>query len=287
MPRQGDCSFSCLYGKPYCSFGQLNGFLIGRSLDLDAKPTIDELRQLFAQASVESDYSGDLEEVVTLMGMSESRSRSIAQAKRRALIALREMRLVLPSENDYEDSGACYDIIDYYQTLYGSDKSIVGESKLDGFFAAIAYVPNPVRQATWTTKIFGSGMPAPALQNSTGLKHFNLAVLSLYQQVVADLKQGRYEPEFIYHAHHYENLPIVDEWCEGFIRGPELWDGFLIEDNEKLQEWIQPMQRFGADPGIQSLDALRREEFTNLKDEIVFNLSKIYHLIPGKHQVAN
>ena len=279
--------FRTYMGNPYRSFGKLNGFMIGRLLDLDAKTVLDDIRKLFDLATVETSYSGDLDEVETLLGMSESRSRAISRTKRRALLALRELRLLPPDKTVFDDSEFCYEIIDCYLMLYGSEKSINGESQLDGFFAAIASTPRPVSQSTWLAEICGVGMPSSALQNNADYKHFNLAVLSLYRRVVVNLKQGRYEPEFIYHTQHYESPPIVNEWCEGFIRGLELWESLSIDDDEKLQEWIQPMQRFGTDPGIQSLDSLSRAEITSIKNEITPNLLKIYQYFSDLDKVTH
>jgi hypothetical protein len=159
--------------NPYRTLGVLNGLLVGRLLELDVKQTIDEIRNLFAFSSVDYSCSGDLEEVEALLGNSNRQTNVTSRTKRQALLALKELRLLLLTEIDFDKNDICYEIIDCYLMLYGSDNAIVGESKMDGYFAAIACAPEPICQSVWLPEICGAGAHSSFSKNDADLKLFH------------------------------------------------------------------------------------------------------------------
>ena len=52
---------------------------------------------------------------------------------------------------------------------------------------------------------------------------------------------------------------IVDEWCEGFLRGVNLWDTLTAADAAVTEECIQPIRLFGTEAGFTRLETMSED----------------------------
>jgi len=132
--------------SPDLSAHALNGLLIGRLLDLDAKEAIDEIRLFFAKDCVDITCAGDLEEVEIELGFRSERSTPKPDfAQLYGLDALH-----VPEKPQSDD---ILETIDFYFMQYGHDDSILDVSELDGFFAALACAPDTILPSHWMPAI--------------------------------------------------------------------------------------------------------------------------------------
>ena len=53
---------------------------------------------------------------------------------------------------------------------------------------------------------------------------------------------------------------IVDEWCEGFLRGVNLWDTLTAADATVTEECIQPIRLFATEAGFTRLETMSEDE---------------------------
>ena len=150
----------------------LYGLLICYLLDIDAKETINDIRQLFKKGCVDITCAGDLEEVEIELGFRTERSTpkpNLAQ-----LYGMDEF-----SELQKPDSDDVLEVIDYYLMRYGHDDSILDVSELDGFFAALACAPNTIMPSRWMPAIWGGEALAPEWQNKKEIE-------AIFQKFIAD-----------------------------------------------------------------------------------------------------
>jgi len=114
---------------------RLNGYLVGKLLDLGAVELIDDIRRLFDTGCVDSTCSGGLEEVELELGL---RVRDVTHAQTtpgsRGYVSRK-----LTGTDDYNKR------IDHFFDRYGSDESVSNAAELDGYLAAIACAPALIR----------------------------------------------------------------------------------------------------------------------------------------------
>lgn len=101
---------------------------------------------------------------------------------------------------------------------YGAPKAIHTLSELDGFFAALASSGQYIDSDRWLTEV-GGKLPRPRKEAEEEAFH---ALLMRYLTTVAQAlleDTESFEPLFIENPASAEPLMVVDEWCEGYLRG--------------------------------------------------------------------
>jgi uncharacterized protein len=69
---------------------------------------------------------------------------------------------------------------------------------------------------------------------------------------------------------------IVDEWCEGFLRGLRLWGDLSPADMAVLEECLYPIRYFATDEGAEQLELMSFGEIEVLQSSIHPNVIKLY-----------
>lgn len=246
----------------------LNGLLVGQLLDLDATETIDDIRRLFALGCVDITCAGDLEEVEIILGFRTERS-----TPKPNFAELYGIESPLPHFQADDD---VYDIIDHWLMEHGSDESILDVSELDGYFAAVACAPQIIMPSNWMPVIWGGEAFTPEWQSKKDVEQFTAAVFDLYNTVMGDLQAGTYEPVFQESIGSDSPLFIVDEWCEGFLRGLSLWGEMPPEDMRHLEKCLYPIRYFCTDEGLQHINTMPDAEILHLQESIVPNVEELY-----------
>ena len=95
-------------------------------------------------------------------------------------------------------------------------------SMLDGFLTSVIIGPNLVMPSQWLPQVSGESPEQPMnwksvsqAERMTGLvmRHMNDIIWQL------DNDPEHYEPLVYEREHEGQTIPIIDEWCTGFIRG--------------------------------------------------------------------
>ena len=247
----------------------LNGLLICHLLDIDAKEAINDIRQLFKKGCVDITCAGDLEEVEIELGFRTERSTpkpNFAQ-----LYGMEEF-----PELQKPDSDDILEVIDYYLMRYGHDDSILDVSELDGFFAALACAPNTIKPSRWMPAIWGGEALAPEWQNKKEIEGFSQAVFTLYNNVMQSLDENTFEALFLENEVEDKTYAIVDEWCDGFLRGLNLWETQAAKEIAFTEECIQPIRLFASETGFEQLAAMSDEEERTQQQLIEPNVLRLY-----------
>jgi uncharacterized protein len=150
------------------------------------------------------------------------------------------------SDDDFEQLAAW---------LLRSRSGICDIVTLEGFLTAIIIGPNTISPLLWLAKILGSDK-----RRFRGLEERNRfvsLVMGLYNEIVSCFEQdpGAFEPSFYETPFNDQTVIIVDEWCEGFIKGMrqdvEGWKP-LRRDRPDL---LKPLELFGTRAGWRKLEA--------------------------------
>jgi uncharacterized protein len=127
---------------------------------------------------------------------------------------------------------------------------------LDGFLTALAIGPHDVPADEWLPLVWGKPVrwPSPAVaERMTALVLRHAEHLAAHLRSEPDL----FEPMFLEREIEGETLPILDEWCMGFMKGIELdaaaWQFFL--ETEEGAELLRPLRLYGTQAGWDELAA--------------------------------
>jgi uncharacterized protein len=147
---------------------------------------------------------------------------------------------------------------------------------LDGFLTALAIGPNTLPPSRWMPVIWGGEM---VWESETQAKRMMSLVFRHANDILFTLRgyPDDFEPLLYEREHEGKNIPIIDEWCIGFVRGmaldEEAWRPLL--DSEEGEEMLFPIMLYGTEAGWEQLrddPALesRHEEFAaSLGDSVI------------------
>jgi len=120
------------------------------------------------------------------------------------------------------------DRIDENADTAGRDDGVLGMSDLDGLFAAVVSGPEVIRPSAWLPLVWGDFEPVWDSEDdfmeifSLMMRHMN-SISFMLMAHPAD-----FEPIFMERKANGRTFTIVDEWCEGYMRGvavaAEQWD---------------------------------------------------------------
>jgi len=155
---------------------------------------------------------------------------------------------------------------DHYQE--GMDEGVICLSELDGFFAAIVSGPEPVMPSSWLPALWGDFEPEwqskdEAEQAIELLIRFMNGVAAFFQHSPHD-----YEPMFEYREVDGREYTVVDEWCEGYMRGVNLNPRAWQLDDPEVNALIAPILAFTEQGDFVGHNAETIEDVESLQDEI-------------------
>ncbi|MCO6512475.1 MAG: UPF0149 family protein [Aridibacter famidurans] len=113
------------------------------------------------------------------------------------------------------------------------DEGILDISELDGFLTAVVSSPNLIQPSRWIPVVWGDCDPVwDTLEEAQKwitmlIRHMN--------SINKELNANSLEPIFGGREVDGENFTIVDEWCEGYMRGVFLDDGWRLMDDEAAE----------------------------------------------------
>ncbi len=253
----------------------LNGLLIGNLIDLEAREAIEPIRRLFEKDCVDITCNGDLEEVEIALGLRAGRSTPPPDLA----------RLYDAGDIRRPESDDILGLLDDYLLRYGNDEAILDVSELDGFLAALACAPNFVPPSIWMPAIWGPSTGMPAWDSEAEFTEFSHLVFTLYNHVNACLNAGNYEALFLERKFEDKTCMVVDEWCEGFMRGLSLWEPLSAGDDALLQERLRPIRIFTMAHDQDIRDAMSEEEIVACQQQIEPNVRHLFrHFLSHRGQ---
>jgi len=129
------------------------------------------------------------------------------------------------------------------------DEGVLTVPGLDGFLTAIVSGPAMIMPSRWLAAIWGDEQPVwnsmDEAQTVTGLimRHMNAISDCLMQQPDA------FEPIFFEREVEGKIYTIVDEWCEGYLRGMNLDAANWREGGEEVKRLLTPIMAFTEQAG--------------------------------------
>ena len=132
---------------------------------------------------------------------------------------------------------------------------------LDGFLTGVIIGPNTLLPSQWLPRIWGDTADdtAPFADEARARRALEL-IMRFYNDRVYDLEEGveEYDPVIYQEQHAGESVPIIDEWCVGFVSAIELdaegWKPLVEADPEAEGGLLVPMLLYGTEEGLDTLE---------------------------------
>jgi uncharacterized protein len=136
------------------------------------------------------------------------------------------------------------DRIDDDEESIEMDEGIINISELDGFFTAIVSGPDIIQPSRWLPVVWGDYEPAWESEEAFMVI---ISMLMRHMNAIAEIlieHSFDYEPLYLEHTVENKTYTIVDEWCEGYLRGMNLLADQWQEAGEEMVKLLTPIYAF-------------------------------------------
>ena len=156
-----------------------------------------------------------------------------------------------------ENTGALFSDDDFERLnawLLKRARGICDIVTLEGFLTAIVIGPDMISPMLWLSKVSGKGKPQ--FKDLEEFNYFTTLVMGLYNEIVGCFEQdpATFEPSFYERRFDDQTVVIVDEWCEGFIKGMRLDTAGWEPLKRERPELLKPIELFGTRAGWRKLE---------------------------------
>ena len=163
----------------------------------------------------------------------------------------------------------------------GIEKSM-NISMLDGFLTAIVCGPKTIMPSEWLRWVWDmeNGDETPEFKDHAQAQRI-LGLLMRHMNDIAETLQRapeHYEPLLMENPNNGDPIPIIDEWCSGFMKALHLdADGWLPVVIGK-PDWISTVTLYGTEDGREVLERknLSLDEHKALAAGLAGTVQKIY-----------
>ena len=157
-------------------------------------------------------------------------------------------------------------------------------STLDGFLTAIVCGPKTIMPSEWMRWVWDmeSGEDAPEFKDQAQAQRILGLLMRHMNDIARTLHQApdQYEPLLMENPNDGDPIPIMDEWCSGFMKGVQLdQDGWLPVIVGK-PDWMSTIMLYGTEEGWEALKKknLSMKEHKALADGLAGTVRKVHAL---------
>ena len=131
-------------------------------------------------------------------------------------------------------------------------------STLDGFLTAIVCGPKTIVPSEWLPWVWDMerGKDAPEFKDQAQARRILGLLMRHVNDIAETLHQApeHYEPLLMENPNNGDPVPIIDEWCSGFMKGVQLdSDGWLPVVVGK-PSWMSTLMLYGTEEGWEALE---------------------------------
>jgi uncharacterized protein len=176
-----------------------------------------------------------------------------------------------PMELGQPLSDAEFDELDQFLLSDATPEECMDIAMLDGFLTALVVGPNTLTPSLWLPILYGETDEDPMKWGSAEQAQRILGLIMRHMNdIIWQLREAPddYEPVIYMSEYEGKTIPILDEWCTGFMQGVQLdaaaWEPLF--DAEDAQGVLLPIMLYGTESGWDTLKskpelAERHDEF--------------------------
>lgn len=157
-------------------------------------------------------------------------------------------------------------------------------STLDGFLTAIVCGPRTILPSEWMRWVWdmARGEDAPEFTDRTQAQRILGLLMRHMNDIAQTLHQApeQYEPLLMENPNDGDPIPILDEWCSGFMKGVQLDAGGWLPVTAGQPDWMSTILLYGTEEGWDALKLknLSLDEHKALADGLAGTVQKIHAL---------
>jgi uncharacterized protein len=156
-------------------------------------------------------------------------------------------------------------------------------STLDGFLTAIVCGPKTIMPSEWMRWVWDleSGEDAPEFEDQTQAQRFLGFLMRHMNDIAQTLNQApeQYEPLLMENPNGGDPIPILDEWCSGFMKGVDLDSEGWLPVIAGKPDWMSTILLYGTEEGWEALKKnLSLDEHKALAEGLPETVQKIHAL---------
>lgn len=165
---------------------------------------------------------------------------------------------------------------------------------LDGFLTAIVCGPKTVMPSEWMRWVWDMerGEDSPEFESQAQAQRILEFLMRHMNDIAQTLQQDpeQYEPLLMENPNDGDPIPIIDEWCSGFMKGVgfdrEGWLPVIVGK----PDWLSTIMLYGTEEGWDALKKkdLSLDEHRALAGGLADTVRKVHDLLLGqrKQQIA-
>ena len=131
-------------------------------------------------------------------------------------------------------------------------------SMLDGFFAAILSGPKTILPSEWLRWVWDTerGEDSPVYESLEQAQRVMGLLMRYMNQVAATLIEAPedYEPLLMENPNDGHPLPVIDEWCTGYMKGVSLDAAGWLPVTVGHPDWLSTITLYGTEEGWEQLE---------------------------------
>lgn len=166
--------------------------------------------------------------------------------------------------------------IDDESDIDAMDEGLFDIAGLDGFFTAVVSGPVTVLPSQWIPSIWGNF--EPEFQSDREAQTIVSLLMRFMNSCAATLMEEpeNFEPMFYERIVNGKTYTIVDEWCEGYLRGVSLSADQWALDTDEIQKLLSPIIAFTTQIELDVFEQYTEKEIKILQQSITPNVRKIH-----------
>ena len=131
-------------------------------------------------------------------------------------------------------------------------------STLDGFLTAVVSGPKTIMPSEWLRWVWDMerGKDAPEFKGHARAQRILGLLMRHMNDIAATLLQApeHYEPLLMENPNNGDPIPIVDEWCSGFMKGVQLDPEGWLPIVAGKPDWMSTIMLYGTQDGWEALE---------------------------------
>lgn len=157
-------------------------------------------------------------------------------------------------------------------------------STLDGFLTAIVCGPKTIMPSEWIRWVWDmeNGEDEPEFKDEVQAQRILGLLMRHMNDIAHTLHQApeQYEPLLMENPNGGDPIPVLDEWCSGFMKGVQLDSEGWLPVTVGKPDWISTIMLYGTEEGWEALKKknLSLDDHKALADGLAGSVQKIHAL---------
>ncbi len=188
--------------------------------------------------------------------------------------------IALPSQDPLTDD-ELEELDRFLLDAEGIDESM-DISMLDGFFAAVLSAPRTILPSEWMRWVWDTemGEDSPVFSGMDQAQRIMGLLMRHMNAVAATLVEApeEYEPLLMENVREGDPVPVIDEWCMGYMKGVSLDIAGWLPITVGHPDWLRTIILYGTEEGWERLKkaALSIQEHRRLAAGLCATARKIH-----------